>query len=353
MKAWLLAIAWIAGISCSISQQVDMDFSGAYPAKVETVPPDRISFTPLLSHHDGSTVWNFRLRQLTSPITLELHQSAAQTAFVSFDSGETWHTVSPQPGDKPTYQIVTPPDKSTCLFASPLPFSHSQCRKWMQSLVQPTLGVEIHSLGTGANEVEFLRVCEGDKVEARRPVILIHADAESGNGCASWLAVGFANWLCGNSFEAVWLRQNVETLIIPVSAPANLSASAATFQKNLSLLTASFAKEERLLLPLQITRADLSSTQLQLLIPKHEPLPIANVFRPTWPLHTTRTDSTQWKLCVPWNFATVTPRDYQQLGVQWGEALHQVMQQAATTNQVAPQGSADIPVVCKQPPPTK
>jgi hypothetical protein len=256
------------------AQRVDTDFEGA-AVRQSAVQTDgnTIRFAPIES--EDRVHWYFRIAGLAPQQTLNLVASVTSNlparASVSYDAGETWELTPPGKIAEGTITYVLQSRHTNLLFASQPPLTLSMVENFMEQLTKNNRGIETSRIGTALSSVPMLRFCEGDRVEARRIGIIVQAGYHTGESGSSWASIGLAQWLSSASPDAVWLRQNAEVLIIPISNTSDRGGSADSLKEAVSKLTQSIMAEERRLLLIQLSQADPASQTIVVSSPQSPP----------------------------------------------------------------------------------
>jgi len=222
---------------------VESDFEGA---SVKVISADEktqtLRFMPGGDPNRGWPCWwFFRVSGLDAekPLTLELQGSDAimpqaqgapstkplapewampRRASVSSDGGKTWRHTEPgrKDGARMIYQIK--PDGASLLVAWGPPFTPSRAAELVRALASKAAHAREMELckSREGRAVPMLRVCEGDRTEARRFGLWVEARQHAWESGGSWVCAGFAEWVMGDDAEAQWLRQNAEIFIVPI-----------------------------------------------------------------------------------------------------------------------------------------
>jgi murein tripeptide amidase MpaA len=115
--------------------------------------------------------------------------------------------------------IYTIPTESPALFVAwGPPYTPSRAATFVHEMAARAVSAQEVELGKSreGRRVPMLRVCEGDRVEARRFGVWVQARQHAWEAGSSWVCEGFAEWILGSDPEAVWLRQNAEIYIVPI-----------------------------------------------------------------------------------------------------------------------------------------
>jgi hypothetical protein len=64
--------------------------------------------------------------------------------------------------------------------------------------------------------IRGIRIVSGDSPVETRPVVWLQARQHAWESGSSWVARGIIEWVTGDSVDAVWLRQNMLTFIVPI-----------------------------------------------------------------------------------------------------------------------------------------
>lgn len=168
--------------------------------------------------------WYFRLTGLVKGQDY-LFQTTALTdepsAFIAIseDQGRQWHMKEAvQVAGKLNVSLQATQEKILIASVSPLPAE--KLIQELTNLAKHRNGVEWITQSTvasaddaGSMNYPILRICEGDKVEARRFGIWIQSNPQNWTQQSNWVLIGLAEWLFSADSQAVWLRQNAEVYL--------------------------------------------------------------------------------------------------------------------------------------------
>lgn len=221
---------------------IESDFEGASVRVVQTDDATQtIRFMPGGDPKRGWPCWwQFRVTGLDAgkALTLELQASELpmpqangapsnkplsgdwampERASISTD-GKTWKHTEPgrRQDGRMVYAIKT--DTPTLLVAWGPPYTPSRATTFVQETASGFASAQEMVLckSREGRSVPMLRIREGDRVEARRFGVWVHARQHAWEAGSSWVCQGFTEWLLGSDSEAAWLRQNAEIFIVPI-----------------------------------------------------------------------------------------------------------------------------------------
>lgn len=184
--------------------------------------------------------WCFRIEGLDArkPLTLRLHASdlpmpqanglpsnkplAAEWSMperASFSTdGKSWKKTPPGARVEGVMTYTFPVEGSSVLVAWGPPFTPATSAALVRNMAEGSAAAEEQELckSREGRSVPMLRVCEGDRVEARRFGIWVQARQHAWESGASWVCQGFTEWLMSPEAGPTWLRQNAEIYIVPI-----------------------------------------------------------------------------------------------------------------------------------------
>lgn len=222
--------------------EVETDFEGA-SARAVQIDQDKqtVRFMPGGDPQRGWPCWwSFRVTGLEPGKTLTLELQASDLpmpqangvpstqplsgewamplqASYSLD-GKTWRHTSPGQRVEGRMVYAIKADSPALLVAWGPPYSPAQAEAFVHEMSARATSVQELELGKsrGGRRVPLLRICEGDRVEARRFGVWVQARQHAWEAGSSWVCQGFAEWILGADPEAAWLRQNAEIYIVPI-----------------------------------------------------------------------------------------------------------------------------------------
>lgn len=226
----------------ALALTVETDFEGA---SVQVVRVDdaeqKVVFMPGGDPKRGWPCWwYFRVTGVdaTRPLVLEIHASdqpmpqangvpsskplAGEWSMplrASFSvDGTAWNHTAPgvRSGEAMVYTL--PAVKGSVLVAWGPPYLPGTAARFVREVAGSSTAAEERELcksGEGRS-VPMLRICEGDRVEARRFGIWVQARQHAWESGSSWVCQGLAEWMVGSTTEASWLRQNAEIYVVPI-----------------------------------------------------------------------------------------------------------------------------------------
>ncbi len=213
----------------ALALTVEDDFPGA---SVRVVASDdaaqSLGITPKQSNDSW---WYFRVTDLNaaqplklsvrSTLSAEMERAAKSLAWSAPNviawskDGKDWQFTAPgtRTQNEVTYEI--PHHGRSLLVAWGPPYTFAHATAYMQDQEATRYSVECLTLPLDITHsgTQVMRICEGDRVEARRIGIWVQGRSSP----AGWVCHGFAEWLLGDSAEAIWLRQHAEIFIAPVA----------------------------------------------------------------------------------------------------------------------------------------
>jgi hypothetical protein len=138
-------------------------------------------------------------------------------ASVSFD-GLIWtHTAAGEKKENSMLYRVRASSRTIWLAWGP-PFTLSDAAAFVKKITGAYPFAESFTLCTSreGRNVPALKISEGSKPAATRPVVWIDARQHAWEVGGTWVGVGLIEWLVGESTPAKWLRQNAEIYFVPV-----------------------------------------------------------------------------------------------------------------------------------------
>ncbi len=239
----MFRVAVCLGFVCqAFALEVETDFEGASVRVVQTdTSTQTIRFMPGGDPKRGWPCWwSFRVKGLEAGklLTLELQASdlpmpqangspsnkplsgewAMPDRAVFSKDGKTWQQA--ELGHKLDGRMIytIKADSPSLLVAWGPSYTPSHAASFVHDQASKTASAQEMELGKSreGRNVPMLRVCEGDRVEARRFGVWVQARQHAWEAGSSWVCQGFAEWLLGSEPEAVWLRQNAEIYIVPI-----------------------------------------------------------------------------------------------------------------------------------------
>ncbi|RBP44237.1 zinc carboxypeptidase [Roseimicrobium gellanilyticum] len=184
--------------------------------------------------------WCFRVEGLDprKPLTLQLHASDlpmpqangvpsnkplsadwAMPLRASFSpDGKSWKKTPLGVRAEAVMTYTFPVEGTSVLVAWGPPFTPSSAAELVRRVADSSAAAEERELckSREGRTVPMLRVCEGDRVEARRFGIWVQARQHAWESGASWVCQGFTEWLMSDESNALWLRQHAEIYIVPI-----------------------------------------------------------------------------------------------------------------------------------------
>ncbi len=240
----LLLLLFFAPSHSTQALTVDSDFEGASVRVIQVdAAQQKIIFMPGGDPRRGWPCWwCFRVDGLdpSKPLLLEVRASdlpmpqanglpsgkplssewcMPQRASISTDGAAWRHTdlgTRPPGGEGIIYTIPNP--GASLLVAWGPPYTPAKAAQVAKEIAGSSSAAEELELckSREGRSVPLLRICEGDRVEARRFGIWVQARQHAWESGASWVWQGFAEWLMGPDSEASWLRQNAEVFMVPI-----------------------------------------------------------------------------------------------------------------------------------------
>ncbi|HEY1067284.1 MAG TPA: M14-type cytosolic carboxypeptidase, partial [Pirellulales bacterium] len=217
------------------------DFEGASVAGVEIDDETRtINFTPGGDPLRGWPCWwYFRIdgvapgETLTlnlrgspavvdrpgSPLQKPLAASWAMPEQATFSTdGKSWqHTEKGRRREEWMVYTLKPEAKSVYVAWGP-PYTPSEAVKFVREMSEKHSFAHAEELcrSRADRSVPLLHVMEGDRKQEERFGVWVQARQHAWESGSSWVAQGFAEWLCSDDQEAAWLRQHAEVFLVPV-----------------------------------------------------------------------------------------------------------------------------------------
>jgi hypothetical protein len=132
--------------------------------------------------------------------------------------GKSWKKTPPGVLADAVMTYTFPVEGSSVLVAWGPPFTPSTAAELVRKVAGESAAAEEVELckSREGRRVPMLRVCEGDRVEARRFGIWVQARQHAWESGASWVCQGFTEWLMSAEAAPTWLRQNAEIYIVPI-----------------------------------------------------------------------------------------------------------------------------------------
>jgi hypothetical protein len=143
--------------------------------------------------------------------------SLPRRAAVSGD-GRAWDRTAPgeRHGSTTMYRIPVP--SGTVWIAWGPPFGPTDAANFITNLARAHPFVKPFTLAVSreGRQAPAIRFIEGDRPVGQRSGVWIIARQHAWEVGGSWVGVGFAEWLAGESGPAQWVRQNAEVFFVPI-----------------------------------------------------------------------------------------------------------------------------------------
>ena len=134
------------------------------------------------------------------------------------DDGRAWSRTAPgeRRGNATTYRIAAP--SGTVWIAWGPPFGPTDAANFISNLARAHPFVKPFTLAVSreGRQAPAARFIEGDRPVTQRPGVWIIARQHAWEAGGTWVGVGLAEWLAGDSESAQWVRQNAEVFFVPV-----------------------------------------------------------------------------------------------------------------------------------------
>ncbi|WP_339612549.1 M14 family zinc carboxypeptidase [uncultured Rubinisphaera sp.] len=132
--------------------------------------------------------------------------------------GNRWQKTSPGKREEGaiTYSLTSPGHQLWIAWGPPA--TPSMTNNWMDEIAEKNSSVNKFKLTTTreGREVNGIRIMSPEGKSDKRPVLWFQARQHAWESGSSWVARGIGDWLTGDSEDARWIRNNMETYIVPI-----------------------------------------------------------------------------------------------------------------------------------------
>jgi hypothetical protein len=132
--------------------------------------------------------------------------------------GGRWHQTSlgARNGAAMVYELTSPGDELWIAWGPPA--TPGMVNRWLNEIAAKHSFAAKFRLATTreGRPVNGIRFASGERPDASRSVVWLHARQHAWESGSSWVAKGIGQWLTSDSADARWLRENAEVFLVPI-----------------------------------------------------------------------------------------------------------------------------------------